>query len=201
MTNQNGSYNWGSGDNQWGNPNPGDPQPTQQFPQQAPQQAPQHQYDPQYGYAPAYQQMYQEPPKRNNLGWIVAIVVLLLAIPLAVYTFLNLSGGLNGKSGPVTNTVVETSTRTPESTPATKSTKKAPQKRTYGNWAPDTSVTSESFASNVYDEFVKEYRATGSSNVTLSVWSPVTGQTYRMTCRGDAEVHCTGGNNARVKIW
>lgn len=212
MSNQNGSYNWGSGDNQWNTPS--EPQPTQQFPQQN--------YDQQYAqpYQPQYQGQYpggfQQPEKRGKVGWIVALAVLLLAIPVAIYAFMNVSGAFNGGSGPVTNTIVETSTRgagdsedengndseEPTAASSKKSTtKKAPEKRSYGNWSPDTDVTSSSFASNVYDAFVSAYNQGGDPNVTITAWSPVTGVEYRMTCRGDKTVYCTGGNNARVKIW
>lgn len=211
MSNQNGSYNWGTGDNQWNTPS--EPQPTQQFPQQN--------YNPQYAqpnqYPGGYPGGFQQPEKRSNVGWIVALAVLLLAIPVAIYAFMNVSGAFNGGSGPVTNTIVETSTRgagdddsatgdekSDELTPSsskTSTTKKAPEKRSYGNWSPDTDVTSSSFASNVYDAFVSAYNRGGDPNVTITAWSPVTGVEYRMTCRGDKTVYCTGGNNARVKIW
>ena len=227
MSNQNGSYNWGSGDNQWNTPS--EPQPTQQFPQQN--------YNPQYAqpqyaqpnqYPGGYPGGFQQQEKRSNVGWIVALAVLLLAIPVAIYAFMNVSGAFNGGSGPVTNTIVETSTRgagdddsavggeksdddkddnkkdsdEPTASSSEKSsTKKAPEKRSYGNWSPDTDVTSSSFASNVYDAFVSAYNRGGDPNVTITAWSPVTGVEYRMTCRGDKTVYCTGGNNARVKIW
>lgn len=197
MTNQNGSYNWGS-----------EQHPTQQFPQQN--------YDPRYAptepnqYQGSYPGGFQEPEKRSNVGWIVAIAVLLLAIPLAIYAFMNVSGAFGGGSGPVTNTIVETSTRgagddEPTAAASTQSSAKkapkTPEKRSYGNWAPDTDVTSTGFAKNVFDAFVSSYSRNGDPNVTVSAWSPATGVEYRMTCRGDNTVYCTGGNNARVKIW
>jgi hypothetical protein len=52
--------------------------------------------------------------------------------------------------------------------------------------------TSCAFAQNVQDS----YRQTGSG--VLDVYSPVTGQTYRMYCTAGATHVCTGGNNASV---
>lgn len=37
--------------------------------------------------------------------------------------------------------------------------------------------------------------------VSVAATSPVTGQTYRMTCTGGAVVECTGGNNAVVYLY
>lgn len=74
-------------------------------------------------------------------------------------------------------------------------------KRTYANYAPDTDVTSPEFAANVYSAFTRAYNDTGRTDVTVNAVSPVTGKTYSMACSGSTTVYCTGGNNARVKIW
>jgi cell division protein FtsB len=53
--------------------------------------------------------------------------------------------------------------------------------------------TSCAFARNV----ANDYYSSGSSS-NFSTYSPVTGQTYQMTCGGGSPVVCTGGNNATV---
>ena len=78
---------------------------------------------------------------------------------------------------------------------------KGPTKRTYSHYAPATDVTTAGFATNVYEAFQESYGRTGTADMTVSVYSPATGITYRMTCSGGETVYCTGGNNARVKIW
>ena len=48
---------------------------------------------------------------------------------------------------------------------------------------------------------MREYRNGGSLPESVTVSSPTTGLTYTMTCTpGGEEVHCTGGNDARVYI-
>jgi len=55
------------------------------------------------------------------------------------------------------------------------------------------SVTSCTFAGNVRDE----YQNSGGSSV-IEVYSPVTKQTYTMTCTGAGPTVCAGGNGAEV---
>jgi hypothetical protein len=55
--------------------------------------------------------------------------------------------------------------------------------------------TSCPFALNVADE----YNASGGAT-RISVYSPTTGETYRMTCSEGSPNVCTGGNNASVYI-
>lgn len=57
------------------------------------------------------------------------------------------------------------------------------------------SRTSCPFARNVKDT----YEGSGGAS-TIDVYSPVTGQTYRMTCSSGLPVVCTGGNGATVYI-
>lgn len=57
------------------------------------------------------------------------------------------------------------------------------------------SVTSCPFARNVRDT----YEGSGGAS-TIDVYSPVTSQTYRMSCSGGVPVVCTGGNGAAVYI-
>jgi hypothetical protein len=56
--------------------------------------------------------------------------------------------------------------------------------------------TTCSFAENVRSEW---YSA-GSGDVTIEVYSPVTGSTYTMSCNAGVTTVCRGGNNATVYI-
>lgn len=56
--------------------------------------------------------------------------------------------------------------------------------------------TSCAFAQNV----ASEYFSVGGGNTSVSVYSPVTHQTYVMTCTAGAPTVCRGGNNASVYI-
>ncbi len=56
--------------------------------------------------------------------------------------------------------------------------------------------TTCSFAENVRSEW---YSA-GSGDVTIDVYSPVTGSTYTMRCSAGVTTVCRGGNNATVYI-
>ncbi|WP_291479539.1 hypothetical protein [Corynebacterium sp.] len=61
--------------------------------------------------------------------------------------------------------------------------------------------TSDEFAEAVRDAFVEAYLDNRETDQTLDVRSPVTGDSYRMTCTDEGSyVHCTGGNNANVYI-
>jgi hypothetical protein len=57
------------------------------------------------------------------------------------------------------------------------------------------SVTSCPFARNVRST----YESSGGAS-SIDVYSPVTGQTYRMSCTGGVPVVCSGGNDAVVYI-
>lgn len=62
--------------------------------------------------------------------------------------------------------------------------------------------TSPQFARAVYEAFIDHWVRTGDKQPVLNVASPVTGQTYAMTCTAAARSHveCAGGNNAKVYI-
>lgn len=62
------------------------------------------------------------------------------------------------------------------------------------------SATSDEFARVVYNAFISEYVATGTTNPTLNVASPVTGESYTMNCTYNTNVTCSGGNGATVMI-
>mgnify|MGYP007017175657 FL=1 len=182
---------------------------TQQFgavPQEQYQQQPYGQQYPQPPYGQQYPASYQQPEKRGGPNtWLLVLVALLLAALVGVLAFLGGSGAFTRTSEPVTSTVVETHTlpsssaQSPE--PAAPAPEPAVKTRTYSHYAPDTSVTTASFAPNVFAAFQDAYASTGTTEVTVSAYSPETKLTYRMSCSGDEVVYCSGGNNARVRIW
>ena len=175
-------------------------QPQQQY---APQQYPPQQYGPAYGQG---QYPYDEENRRNWTPWLIAIIGVLLAAIVGVLAYLFGSGAFSGSSEPVTITDVETQTLQQEA-PAQQQAEEpapaapAPARHTYSHYAADTGVTTGPFAANVYSEFVDAYNSSGSTNVTISAYSPRTGYTYTMSCSGGSTVYCSGGNNARVRIW
>ena len=62
-----------------------------------------------------------------------------------------------------------------------------------------SSVTSCEFAQVVWSQYVL---AGGSGqSMTVNAYSPVTGQSYAMSCVGGSVVTCTGGSNAVVHIY
>lgn len=64
--------------------------------------------------------------------------------------------------------------------------------------------TSPEFGRAVYNAFIEHWIATGDSQPQLQVASPVTGQTYSMSCVDQgaySSVLCSGGNNAKVYIY
>lgn len=156
--------------------------------------------------AAAYGGGFQQPERRGGPNvWLIVLVGVLLAALVGVLAFLGGSGAFSRTSEPVTSTVVETHTL-PRSggqapAPAAPAAEPANTRHTYSNYAPDTGVTSAGFAANVFEAFQEAYGRTGSANVSVSAYSPATGKTYRLSCSGGGTVYCTGGNNARVKIW
>ncbi|MCZ9291463.1 hypothetical protein [Corynebacterium lehmanniae] len=156
----------------------------------------------QYGQPDEYAPSYQQPEKRGGPSpWLYVLGALLLAALVGVLAFMGGSGAFNRSSEPVTSTVVETRTLPKSEAPAPDKPGNEPAKRTYSHYAPDTEVTTAGFAANVYGAFQDSYGRTGTPDMTVSVYSPATKITYRMTCSGGETVYCTGGNNARVKIW
>lgn len=205
MTNQ-GSSRW----------TPDQPYPADQGSEQTQQYAalPQQQYPQHTEYGQPYQQSYaqpyassfQQPERRGGPNtWLIVLVGVLLAALVGVLAFLGGSGAFSRTSAPVTSTVVETRTLPGSgekaSAPAAPVAEPTRKSHTYSSYAPDTGVTSASFAANVFEAFQEAYGRTGSTDVTVSAYSPATGKTYSMSCSGGNTVHCTGGNNARVKIW
>jgi serine/threonine-protein kinase len=62
-----------------------------------------------------------------------------------------------------------------------------------------STMTSCEFAEAVRFQYVSQPRR--GTTVTVDANSPVTGQTYRMTCTGNRVVTCIGGNNAFIYIY
>ncbi|RAV31923.1 hypothetical protein [Corynebacterium heidelbergense] len=74
--------------------------------------------------------------------------------------------------------------------------------RTGTAWDPKANHTSKEFARAVYNQFIEAWIRDGNASPQLSVQSPVTGQTYQMSCKGNQHgALCTGGNDAKVYIY
>lgn len=217
--------------NQWSNGQSGHHQqqyPTEAYGQQYPTQ--QYQYQAQQPYAP---EPYPPEEENNRSGWLIALIVLLLAAiigglayafgsgvfekddvsepvvtnaPAATSTastdnpFTGRKDGKDEKDEKATG-AADTSVKGTAKSSAPRTTQKNEVKRSYANYAPDTDVTSPEFAAAVFDAFQRVYNDTGKTDVTVTATSPVTGKTYSMSCGGTTTVYCSGGNNARVKIW
>lgn len=164
-------------------------------------------------YQPSYPQQYPQQVHNNGnngliIGLVIGLVILLLALIAGGAFFLgsNRTGGIASTSGDAPMTVVETQTMTrqapqPEQVQENAPTPVASGGCNYSNYSAATSKTSSAFAANVYSAFMDACARTGSSGVNLSVYSPVTGMTYSMSCSGVSTVSCRGGDNAVVKIW
>lgn len=161
---------------------------------------------PQQQYGQQYPTSYHQPEKRGGPNTLLLVLVaLLLAALVGVLAFLGGSGAFTRTSEPTTSTVVETHTLPSSSAESPEPMAPAPdpaaKKRAYSRYAPDTSVTTASFAANVFEAFQDAYGRTGSTEVTVSAYSPANALTYRMSCSGGEVVYCSGGKNARVRIW
>ena len=184
--------------------------------------APQQQYQqPQQQYQqPYYQQPYQPQQQKSNTGLVVALSVLgtlvLLALAGAVAFLFVRSDGSNGEQqDPVIVTEVETVA--PESQNGQNSqgnqnnqgnkpnvNRREPMESSVGfsNATAETRNTSSEFAGNVLAVFNEQAAATGEFPGSLSVYSPVTGQTYTMSCwPAGGGARCQGGNNASVYLY
>ena len=175
-------------------------------------QQPQQQYQ-----QPYYQQPYQPQQQKSNTGLVVALSVLgtllLLGIAGAVAFLFVRSDGANGEQqDPVIVTEVETVT--PESqnnqnNQNNQSSKPNVNRREpmgssagFSNATAETGNTSSEFAGNVLAVFNERAAATGEFPGSLSVYSPVTGQTYTMSCwPAGGGARCQGGNNASVYLY
>ena len=172
---------------------------------------PSHQQSPAPGYPQQYPAMYAPPQRSASTGWLLAIIAILLAAIVGIVAYLVGSGSNSPLNEPATgqvasrdaptSTVVETQTLTNgQETPTAPGADPA-SRHIYTNYAADTDVTSGPFAANVYDAFIAAYRETGTTELAVSAYSPATGKAYTMSCAGGSTVYCSGGNNARVRIW
>ncbi|MCO6394334.1 MULTISPECIES: hypothetical protein [Corynebacterium] len=174
-------------------------------------QQPQQQYQ-----QPYYQQPYQpQPPyqqqQKSSTGLVVALSVLgtllLLGIAGAVAFLFVRSDGSNGEQqDPVIVTEVETVTPESQNNQGSKPNvnRREPMGSSAGfsNATAETGNTSSEFAGNVLAVFNERAAATGEFPGSLSVYSPVTGQTYTMSCwPAGGGARCQGGNNASVYLY
>lgn len=175
----------------------------------APQQQPQQQYQ-----QPYYQQPYQSQQQKSNTGLVVALSVLgtlvLLALAGAVAFLFVRSDGSNGEQqDPVIVTEVETVTPESQNGQNNQGSKPNVNRREpmgssagFSNATAETENTSSEFAGNVLAVFNERAAATGEFPGSLSVYSPVTGQTYTMSCwPAGGGARCQGGNNASVYLY
>lgn len=169
-------------------------------------------------------------PRRGNnrataitLGLLLAL--LLIIIGAAVYLVLSLGGDSadSATAPPAPSTAELTSEQAAEETPVESpappasrpSQPELPAGSTPANDAArdnipagdlnnvytGTASTSAEFALEVRDEFVRNYLDTGELTGRIQVTSPITGQTYEMSCSdNNGFITCSGGNNALIYI-
>ena len=174
-------------------------------------QQPQQQYQ-----QPYYQQPYQpQPPyqqqQKSSTGLVVALSVLgtllLLGVAGAVAFLFVRSDGANGEQqDPVIVTEVETVTPESQNNQGSKPNvnRREPMGSSVGfsNATAETRNTSSEFAGNVLAVFNERAAATGEFPGSLSVYSPVTGQSYTMSCwPAGGGARCQGGDNASVYLY
>ena len=189
---------------------------TNEWAAQQPQQPQQQQYQ-----QPYYQQPYQpqppyQPQQKSNTGLIVALSVLgtlvLLALAGAVAFLFVRSDGSNGEQqDPVIVTEIETvapeagnngSNGNQGNKPNVNRREPMGSSAGFSNATAETRNTSSEFAGNVLAVFNEQAAATGEFPGSLSVYSPVTGQTYTMSCwPAGGGARCQGGNNASVYLY
>ncbi|WP_288857641.1 hypothetical protein [uncultured Corynebacterium sp.] len=189
---------------------------TNEWAAQQPQQPQQQQYQ-----QPYYQQPYQpqppyQPQQKSNTGLIVALSVLgtlvLLALAGAVaFLFVRSDGTKDEQQDPVIVTEIETvapeagnngSQGNQGNKPNVNRREPMGSSAGFSNATAETGNTSSEFAGNVLAVFNERAAATGEFPGSLSVYSPVTGQTYTMSCwPAGGGARCQGGNNASVYLY
>jgi serine/threonine protein kinase len=165
-----------------------------------PPRAGRQQTPPPYGYA-------TPPPQqhRDRSGSPVALIVIgIVAVCGIAAAVLAASGTFSKASPPTLSTVATTPGKTTpqpkaESPKGTPHPHKKPTPPAGSESCPEASelwvnqYTTCPFAENVQSAYAESDGAH-----KLSVYSPVTGKTYAMTCTGTTLITCTGGNNAAV---
>lgn len=188
---------------------------TNEWATQQSQQPQQQQYQ-----QPYYQQPYQpQPPyqpqqQKSNTGLVVALSVLgtlvLLALAGAVaFLFVRSDGSNREQQDPVIVTEIETVAPESQNGQNNQGNKPNVNRREpmgsstgFSNATAETGNTSSEFAGNVLAVFNERAAATGEFPGSLSVYSPVTGQTYTMSCwPAGGGARCQGGNNASVLLY
>lgn len=148
---------------------------------------------------------YYEEEKSSPSAWLVATLILLLAALAGLLIYFFGSGLFRSSDGEIAEPTYAPPTAGPATSanpvPETVTTTEKPPVRSYSNFAPDTDVTSHQFAAEVFEAFQEASQREERTDVSVSAYSPVTGKSYTMNCGGDEVVYCSGGNNARVKIW
>jgi len=153
---------------------------------------------PPYGYATPTPQ----PPQSDRSGSPVALIVIgIVAVCGIAAAVLAASGVFSKESSPTPRTVASTTPKS-QTTKPVKHVHHQPKPVTPPAGSESCSGASElwvnqntscPFAENTQSAYAE---ANGSENI--SVYSPVTGKTYAMTCTGTRLITCTGGNNAAV---
>ena len=170
---------------------------------------------------PYYQQPYQpqppyQPQQKSNTGLVVALSVLgtlvLLALAGAVaFLVVRSDGTKDGQQDPVIVTEIETGAPEADNNGSQNNQGNKPNVNRrepmgssagFSNATAETGNTSSEFAGNVLAVFNERAAATGEFPGSLSVYSPVTGQTYTMSCwPAGGGARCQGGNNASVYLY
>lgn len=169
------------------------------------------------------------PHRDNNRATAITLglllVLLLIIIGAAVYLVLSLGGDSadSATAPPAPSTAELTSEQAAEETPVESpappasrpSQPELPAGSTPANDAArdnipagdlnnvytGTASTSAEFALEVRDEFVRNYLDTGELTGRIQATSPITGQTYEMSCSdSNGFITCSGGNNAVIYI-
>lgn len=167
--------------------------------------------------------------QKRATGFILAGLVALSAVIIGavVFLFWNPGSDETADSAPVTATVTTTVDAPPEEappmvtvtetpdpvgrpmnpvlpgghSPANEAARSNTPAGNLNNVYTGTASTSPEFAVAVRDAFVRNYLATGELDGRVRATSPVTGQSYDISCQDNGEyVTCTGGNNAVVYI-
>jgi serine/threonine-protein kinase len=156
---------------------------------------------PPYGYAtPPPQPQQRNDRSGSPIAFVVVGIVAVCGIAAAV---LAASGVFNKESAPASKTVAH-------QTQKARTTKPVKQVRHHQQPKPVTPPAGSESCSGASELWVNEHtscpfaentqsayaEANGAQNI--SVYSPVTGKTYGMACKGTSLITCRGGNNAAV---
>ncbi|MGZ4561822.1 MAG: hypothetical protein ACXVXJ_12795 [Mycobacteriaceae bacterium] len=161
------------------------------------------------------------PPAPRPKGWVWAVIGVLATALIAVIVFFLVVYQYGDNSNNQADTT-STATATPTTTEAGRTTTGGGRTTTdpgtqtnapgagrcptvygpsgdYSHSATGTNVTTCEFAEEVRVEYGRVQP--GGGPAVISVFSPVTGRTYTMSCSGANPVICTGGNNAVVYVY